>query len=206
MADHKVRNVGILLFEHAELLDFAGPYEAFSAAGGTTGKHFNTFTVGQSKGVITSNNGLRCEIDYDFSDHPPIDVLVVPGGRGTRAEIDNPVVIDWIKQVAADAELTTSVCTGSFLLAKAGLLEGKSATTHWGSIARKRETFPDIEVIENIRFVDAGDVVSSAGVSAGIDMSLYVIERLAGQAAAASSARLMEYDYWTANAAAPAAS
>ena len=205
MADYKVRNVGILLFEHAELLDFAGPYEAFSAAHSGGERVFNTFTVGERKGTITSNNGLRCEIDYDFSDHPPIDVLVVPGGRGTRAEIDNPVVIDWIKRVADGTELTTSVCTGSFLLGKAGLLEGKSATTHWGSIERKRETFPTIEVIENIRFVDAGEVVSSAGVSAGIDMSLYVIERLAGREAAANSARVMEYDYWTANDAVPVA-
>lgn len=206
MAVAKVRNVGILLFEHAELLDFAGPYEAFSSASRDNERLFNTFTVGERKGPITSNNGLICEVDYDFSDHPPIDVLVVPGGRGTRVEIDNPVVIDWIIQVAEAAELTTSVCTGSFLLAKAELLEGKQATTHWGSVQRKRETFPQVEVLEAVRFVDAGEIVTSAGVSAGIDMSLHVIERLAGRDAAESSARLMEYDYWTASAAATAAS
>lgn len=206
MVDRKVRNVGILLFENAELLDFAGPYEAFSSASIDQERVFNTFTVGQTKGTITSNNGLKCEIDYDFSDHPHIDVLVVPGGRGTRVEIENPVVIDWITQVAGEAELTTSVCTGSFLLAQAGLLHGRQATTHWGSVERKRETFPQIEVLEAVRFVDAGEVVTSAGVSAGIDMSLHVIERLAGREAAANSARLMEYDYWTASAGAIAAS
>jgi transcriptional regulator GlxA family with amidase domain len=206
MTDQKVRNVGILLFENAELLDFAGPYEAFSSATINQERVFNTFTVGQHKGTITSNNGLRCEIDYDFTDHPHIDVLVVPGGRGTRVEIDNPTVINWIKQISGEAELTTSVCTGSFLLAKAGLLEDMQATTHWGSIQRKRETFPQIDVLEEVRFVDAGEVVTSAGVSAGIDMSLHVIERLAGLEAAASSARLMEYDYWTASAGATAAS
>lgn len=206
MPEHKVRNVGIMLFERAELLDFAGPYEAFSSARYEDGtKCFNTFSVGQSKGVITSNNGLPCGVEYDFDDAPPIDILVVPGGQGTRTEIDNPVAIDWIKGIAENAELMTSVCTGSFLMAKAGLLDGKKATTHWGSIDRMRETFPNTEVLEQVRFVDDGFVVSSAGVSAGIDMSLHVIERLCGRDAAASSARLMEYDYWPASVGAAAA-
>jgi transcriptional regulator GlxA family with amidase domain len=196
MSETRKRNVGILLFERAELLDFAGPYEAFSSATIDGEKCFNTFTVGQQKGVITSNNGLPCGVEYSFEDAPDIDVLVVPGGQGTRTEIDNPVVIDWIKDVAGKAELMTSVCTGSFLLAKAGLLSGNKATTHWGSIQRLREAFPDTEVLEQVRFVDDGFVVSSAGVSAGIDMSLHVIERLCGVDAARSSARLMEYDYW----------
>lgn len=197
MAETKVRNVGILLFEKAELLDFAGPYEAFSSTGryGETG-HFNTFTVGENAGTITSNNGLPSGVEYTFEDAPHIDVLVVPGGQGTRTEVNNPIVLDWIKQVAGSAELVTSVCTGSFLLAEAGLLDGRAATTHWGSIHRMRETYPNVEVREDVRFVDAGDVVSSAGVSAGIDMALYVIERLSGRAAAESSARLMEYEYW----------
>ena len=197
MAENKTRNVGIMLFEKAELLDFAGPYEAFSSARYEDGtKCFNTFSVGQSKGTIASNNGLSCGVEYDFDDAPEIDILVVPGGQGTRTEINNPVAIDWIKQVAENAELMTSVCTGSFLMAQAGLLDGKRATTHWGSIERMREVFPNTEVLERVRFVDDGFVVSSAGVSAGIDMSLHVIERLCGHAAAASSARLMEYDYW----------
>jgi len=186
-----------MLFERAELLDFAGPYEAFSSARYEDGtKCFNTFSVGQSKGTITSNNGLPCGVEYDFEDAPDIDILVVPGGQGTRTEIDNPVAIDWIKGIAESAELMTSVCTGSFLMAQAGLLNGKKATTHWGSIERMRETFPETELLEQVRFVDDGFVVSSAGVSAGIDMSLHVIERLCGRDAAASSARLMEYDYW----------
>lgn len=197
MSEIKTRNVGILLFEKAELLDFAGPYEAFSSAGRYDGaKYFNTFSVGEKTGTITSFNGLPCEVEYSFEDAPEIDILVVPGGQGTRTEIDNPIVIDWINDMAGKAELMTSVCTGSFLLAKAGLLDGKQATTHWGSIERMRETFPNTEVLERVRFVDDGFVVSSAGVSAGIDMSLHVIERLCGRDAAESAARLMEYDYW----------
>ena len=192
----KVRNVGILIFNDVELLDFCGPYEAFTAARVDGERCFNTFTVAESLDPVNANAGLRFLPDYTLDNCPAIDVLVVPGGQGTRREIDNPAMIEWIRSVAGNAELTTSVCTGSFLLGKAGLLENGSATTHWGSIERMRETFPGVEVLENVRFVDDGAIVSSAGVSAGIDMSLHVIERLSGVAAAESSARLMEYDYW----------
>jgi transcriptional regulator GlxA family with amidase domain len=191
-----VRNVGILIFNDVELLDFCGPYEAFTAARIDGERCFNTFTVAESLDPVHANAGLRFLPDYTLDNCPAIDVLVVPGGQGTRREIDNPAMIEWIRSVAGRAELTTSVCTGSFLLGKAGLLENGSVTTHWGSIGRMRETFPGVDVLENVRFVDDGAIVSSAGVSAGIDMSLHVIERLSGVAAAESSARLMEYDYW----------
>ncbi len=193
-----LRNVGILIFPDVELLDFCGPYEAFSAASRDGNPIFHTFTVAEHAEPVASKAGLRFIPDYSFHNAPKIDILVVPGGQGTRREIDNPALITWIRQVADAAELTTSVCTGSFLLGKAGLLQDGKATTHWGSIQRMREMFPDIEVQENVRFVDDGAIVSSAGVSAGIDMSLHVIERLCGTAAAQSSARLMEYDYWQA--------
>lgn len=192
----KVRNVGILIFQGVELLDFCGPYEAFTAARRDGEHYFNTFTVAESLEPVAAAAGLRTLPDYTLQDAPPIDILVVPGGMGTRREVENAALIEWIQGIAAKAELTTSVCTGSFLLAKAGLLDNGKATTHWGSIERMRETFPDTEVLEQVRFVDDGFVVSSAGVSAGIDMSLHVIERLCGVEAARSSARLMEYDYW----------
>ncbi len=193
-----VRNVGILIFPDVELLDFAGPYEAFTAVNyGGTEKLFEVFTVAEQPEPLNSRAGVRIVPDYTFEDVPHIDILVVPGGQGTRREIDNPVVIDWIRSVSREAELTTSVCTGSFLIARAGALKpGNKATTHWGSIGRMREVFPGIEVHEDVRWVDDGAVISSAGVSAGIDMSLHVIERLCGEDVAASSARLMEYDYW----------
>ncbi|HUG15774.1 MAG TPA: DJ-1/PfpI family protein [Thermomicrobiales bacterium] len=193
-----MRNVGILIFDGVELLDFCGPHEAFTAVNyGGGNALFTVFTVAEKGGEVASRAGLRVIADYSFDDAPHIDVLVVPGGQGTRREIDNPVVVDWIAKIAGSAELTTSVCTGSFLLAKAGTLpDGSRATTHWGSIGRMRDMFPGIEVHENVRWIDDGAVVSSAGVSAGIDMSLHVIERLCGRAAAESSARTMEYDYW----------
>lgn len=196
--DERTRTVAILVFDGVELLDFAGPYEAFTAAGRRAdGGLFNTLTVAETMEPVRSSAGVRVLPDVTLSDCPPIDVLVVPGGMGTRVQIDNPVVIDWIREVAGNTEVTTSVCTGSFLLAKAGLMgDGSRATTHWGSIERFRADYPQITVLERVRFVDDGAIVSSAGVSAGIDMSLHVIERLCGRDAAASSARLMEYDYW----------
>jgi transcriptional regulator GlxA family with amidase domain len=191
------RSVGILIFPEVELLDFAGPHEAFSAARRAEGGLFDVFTVAERAGELRTPSGLRVVPDYTIDDVPHIDILVVPGGMGTRREIDNQRLIGWIEGQARQTELMTSVCTGSFLLAKAGLLRGKRATTHWGSIERLREVFPDTEVLENVRWVDDGAVISSAGVSAGIDMALHVIERLCGPEAAADSARLMEYDYWT---------
>lgn len=201
VSDRAVPNVGILIFEGAELLDFTGPFEAFSTAGRYETPYFNTFTVAATDAPITTPNGLRVLPDHSFDSVPPIDILVVPGGQGTRREVDNPAVIDWIKRVAVSADLVTSVCTGSFLLAQAGLLDGLQATTHWRSIDRMRETYPSIDVLAQSRFVDQGKIVTSAGVSAGIDMALHVIERVSGRDAAESSARLMEYDYWTATAA-----
>jgi transcriptional regulator GlxA family with amidase domain len=191
-----MRTVGILIFPDVELLDFAGPHEAFSAAGTYDEPLFDVFTVAERPGELLSRNGLRVVPDYTFEDVPKIDILVVPGGRGTRREIDNPRLIEWIRAVAGETQLTTSVCTGSFLVAKAGLLDGARATTHWGSIERMREMFPGTEVLEGVRWVDDDAIITSAGVSAGIDMSLHAIERLCGPEAAESSARLMEYDYW----------
>lgn len=195
----RVRNVGIMIFPEVELLDFAGPYEAFTAVNySDEQKLFEVFTVAERPEPLRSRAGVQIVPDYTYENAPKIDILVVPGGQGTRHEIDNPVTIDWIKTVAAEAELTTSVCTGSFLIAQAGsLVPGSRATSHWGSIQRMRDTFPGVEVLEGVRFVDDGAVISSAGVSAGIDMALHVIERLCGPEVAAGSARLMEYDYWT---------
>lgn len=192
-----MRTVGIMIFPDAELLDFAGPYEAFVAAADEHGERlFNVFTVAEHPDELRARAGLRVTPDYTFATAPEIDILVVPGGYGTRREIENPSAIAWIRAVAGQTDITTSVCTGSFLLAQAGLLDGKRATTHWGSIQRMRDAFPHVTVVENARWVDAGSVVSSAGVSAGIDMSLHVIERLHGAETAARAARFMEYDYW----------
>lgn len=195
----KRRTVAVLIFEGAELLDFAGPFEVFSAARvapDSRERLMNVFSVAESLEPIRCNNPLTVVPKYTLENCPPADILVIPGGQGTRTAIDRPVVIDWIKQRATVAELTASVCTGSFLLAKAGLLDGKSTTTHWGSIERMREDFPELDIQEDVRWVDQGDIVCSAGVSAGIDMAFHLLGRLYGEEYAASVARWIEYDHW----------
>ncbi|MEZ4619520.1 MAG: DJ-1/PfpI family protein [Caldilineaceae bacterium] len=193
------RTVAVLIFPGVELLDFAGPFEVFSAARASAESRdrlMDVFTVAEMQNPIRCNNPVTVVADYMLPECPAADIVVVPGGQGTRTAIDRPKLVDWIAARAQQAELMTSVCTGSFLLAKAGLLTGKAATTHWGSIERMRNDFPDVAVRENTRWVDAGDVVSSSGVSAGIDMALYVLQRLYGTAIAAATARGIEYDHW----------
>jgi len=200
----QTRSVGILLFPNVEILDFAGPLEVFSSAsadgalGGSGGSErlCNVFTMAESADPIRCNNPLTVVADYTLEDCPHMDILLVPGGRGTRPALDRADLIAWIEARAAKAELTTSVCTGSFLLAKAGLLDGKSATTYFGSVPFMRETFPAVDTQENVRWVDAGEVVTSAGVSAGIDMSLYLLQRLYGKEVADATAQNIEYDHW----------
>ncbi len=206
----EVRNVAVLIFPGVELLDFAGPFEVFSAAyrpvsdaasaaaspGTNREKLMNVFAVAEAREPIRCANPLAVLPDYSLEDCPRVDVLVVPGGMGTRSVVDRPQLIEWIAARARVAELTTSVCTGSFLLAKAGLLHGLPATTHWASVERLRGDFPDVEVHDHARWVDAGPVISSAGVSAGIDMALHVLRRLYGKPVADATARWIQYDHW----------
>jgi transcriptional regulator GlxA family with amidase domain len=188
-----MRNIGILVFDEVEVLDFAGPFQVFMTAQRVArpGTPFATFTVAQHAGVL-ARGGLSIAPTCTFGLAPRIDVLVVPGGVVT-AELDKPEVIAWIAARAAEAELVASVCTGAFLLAKAGLLAGKTVTTHWEDIDDFRRSFPDIAVDEHARFVDEGRIVTSAGISAGIDMSLHLVERLEGEPLARRTARQMDY-------------
>ncbi len=191
--------VGIVLFDDVEVLDFAGPFEVFAVAGNLTDGGFTVVTVAEradARQPIIARNGLKVIPDYSLADAPHLDLLVVPGGQGTRREVANPKLTGWIKRRAADAQLTTSVCTGAFLLAETGILAGKSATTHWASVERMAQTYTMVHVRGDARFVDEGDIVTSAGVSAGIDMALYVVGRLKGAEVAATTARHMEYDHY----------
>jgi transcriptional regulator GlxA family with amidase domain len=195
-------NVGIFIFENVEVLDFAGPYEVFTTASRVSQRNsqpesFTVFTISKAGATIQARAGLRVYPDYHFGNHPPIDLLIIPGGVVTK-ELDEPEVIQWIQAITAQSQLTASVCTGAFLLAQAGLLEGKSATTHWEDVADLRGMFGSIEVVEGQRWVDEGVVITSAGISAGIDMSLHLVDRLAGRDLALKTARQMEFD-WTEN-------
>jgi transcriptional regulator GlxA family with amidase domain len=192
-----VRNVAILLFDDVEVLDFAGPFEMFAVTGPSDSQRpFNVYTVAEKPGPITARNGLSINPSYTISNCPTPDILIVPGGRGTRREMHNPVLLDWIKAHAARAELTLSVCTGALLLAKSGLLNGLAATTHRSAFGLLREVAPNTTVYEDRRIVDNGQIVLSAGVSAGIDLALHVIARLLGEDVARATAYHTEYDYW----------
>jgi transcriptional regulator GlxA family with amidase domain len=179
----KRRTVGILIFNDVEVLDFCGPFEVFSVAR-PVGLHddearlFDAVTVAETAATVSARRGLKIEPDYTIKDHPPLDILVVPGGRGTRKEMHNKALLAWIEAQDSRTELTTSVCTGAFLLAELGLLNGKRATTHWGSVQFMRETYQAVNMKEEVRFVDEGRIVTSAGISAGIDMSLHIVARL----------------------------
>lgn len=192
----KTRSVAILVFDDVELLDFCGPFEVFSSLDrAAQPPPFKVFAVAPGVGEIKAANGLRVVPDHDFETCPAIDILVVPGGIGTRREMNNPKVFEWIGRVSESAELILSVCTGALLLARAGLLGGLRATTHHGAIGLLREIAPEAEVAAGRRYLDNGKIILSAGISAGMDMSLHVVARLHGEDAAERTARHMEYDW-----------
>ncbi|WP_077923353.1 DJ-1/PfpI family protein [Spirosoma sp. 209] len=200
-----MRNVAILLFNEIEVLDFAGPFEVFGVADRKADpKPFQVYTVAQ-RGPVYARNGLSINPSYLLNDHPKPDLLIIPGGGGyqtdgtpfgTRREVDNPAVVNWIRRQAARAELVLSVCTGSLLLAKAGLLDGLSATTHYLALDSLAQLSPTTTVQPADRWVDTGRIITSVGISAGIDMSLYVVGRLLGKDVADETARYMQYDHW----------
>lgn len=192
---NKARNLAILLFDDAEVLDFCGPFEVFSVASNQSESPlFNVMTVAE-KSPVTARNGLSINPGYSIESCPNPDILLVPGGIGTRRELNNEALIEWVRQVANDAELVLSVCTGALLLGKAGLLDGLETTTHHVAYGLLREIVPSCTVHEDRRFVDNGKIVTSAGIAAGIDMSLHVVERLVGSDIAEATARHMEYPW-----------
>lgn len=191
----QTKKVSILMFDDVEVLDFAGPFEVFSVTSELNKEErpFAVLTVAEHLGAVSARNGLSVNPDCTISDCPPPDILIVPGGMGTRKLIDNSAVISWIKDCSQTAELVLSVCTGSLLLAKAGLLEGLTATTHHQALDLLRELAPNTTVVGDRRFVDNGKIITSGGIAAGIDMSLYVVGKLLGTAAAEKTANHMEY-------------
>jgi transcriptional regulator GlxA family with amidase domain len=193
----QTRNVAIVLFDEVEVLDFAGPFEVFSVCGRERGEQpFNVYTVAEAARPVLARGGLSVNPHFTLADCPPPDIVLTPGGYGTRAQMRNPALLGWLKEVHARAELTLSVCTGALVLGSAGLLDGLKATTYHTAFDLLRGAAPAAEVIAGARWIDNGQVITSAGVSAGIDMALHVVERLLGKAAADETAAYMEYDTW----------
>ncbi len=194
-------STAILVFDGVEVLDFAGPFEVFSRTRLTPGTAsrrtedtapFNVFTVAPRAGMVTATGNLRVEPQFTLETCPPVDLLVVPGGFGTRVLVEDRAVLDWIVRVSQKATLTTSVCTGAALLARAGLLAGKKATTHWASYGWLASLDASIQVVEGVRYVE-DTVITSAGVQAGMDMALAVVARLCGIGVARETAQYIEY-------------
>ena len=196
------KNVGIFIFDSVEILDFAGPYEVFSSTRlvkkcqsniSKLPNPFNVFTISEKKKNIKTNGDLSVKSTYTFKDAPKLNVLIVPGGLGTRKIIKNNNVINWINS-NKKIEMLASVCTGALLLGKAGLLKNRRATTHWGALKLLKEISPSTKVIDKKKFVfDA--YYTSAGVSAGIDMSLDIVRHFFGKTIAKNTAKFMEYNY-----------
>lgn len=188
------RRVGILVFDDVEVLDACGPYEVFSVAGRRHGlEPFAVRLVAERAGPVVARNDLRLLPHHTVDDCPPLDILLVPGGFGTRREVHNGRLISWIRDRAAQAELVLSVCTGAILLGKAGLLDGLRVTTHHLALDLLREVAPAAIVDPSRRVHDNGRVIVSAGVASGIDMSLHVVGRLLGPELAEEAAAYMEY-------------
>ena len=195
------RKVGILVFPEVEVLDFGGPFEVFSVTRLDEERRrqdqspYEVVVVAEQSGVVVATGGLKVIPDHTLDDCPSLDVLVVPGGWGTRREMRNDRLIKWLKERARQVPTLTSVCTGSLLLGKAGLLDGKRATTHWRVLEEMRILFPAVNVVDDQHIVEEGDLLTSAGISAGIDMALWVVARHHGEVIARATAKYMEYPF-----------
>lgn len=188
------RNVAILVFDEVEVLDFAGPFEVFAVADELHDHTvFHTFTVALKPGTVRARNGLKIVPDFTLENCPAPHLIIVPGGAGTRPLLQMPALHEWLRMKSRKAELVISICTGALVLARVGLLDGLRATTHHENLDDLRRLAPEAQVDPAARFTDNGQILTAAGISAGIDCSLHVVGRLLGEAAAAHTADYMEY-------------
>ncbi|TAJ49558.1 MAG: DJ-1/PfpI family protein [Herbiconiux sp.] len=190
-----MKTIGILLFENVEELDAVGPWEVLSY---WTLNHpddgYEVRMLADTLEPVRAAKGLRMLPDTALADAPPLEVLIYPGGQGTRPRLADPAELDWVREQRASVPLMTSVCTGSLVYAAAGMLAGRPATTHWESLDLLGQLDTSIEVRRDDRFVDDGDLITSSGVSAGIDMALHLVDRLAGRERAIEVRRGIQYD------------
>lgn len=193
--------VGIVVFDDVEVLDFCGPFEVFSAVRLEEGARreapspFDVGLVGETADPVTTTGGMTVTPRWSFDDCPALDLLLVPGGWGVRRQLENPPLLDWLRERHREAERLCSVCTGSLLLGAAGLLDDRRATTHWRSLDWMAEMLPAVEVVRDRHFVRDGSVWTAAGISAGIDLSLRIVAAIHGEDIARATARYMEYPW-----------
>lgn len=191
----ELKNIGILLFSDVEELDAVGPWEVLSFWTQTHPEDgYAVFMFSRSGGLVQCAKGLSVQAHYSYDDVPAMDVLIYPGGQGTRPQLTDEAQLDWVRRQRENVPLMASVCTGSLVYAAAGLLSRRRATTHWASLDRLAELDPTIQVQPDARFVDDGDVLTSAGISAGIDMALHLVDRFAGTERAREIRRNIQYN------------
>jgi len=192
---NKKRNIGILIFDNAEVLDFAGPFEVFSVTSELNNlEPFNVFTVAEKSTPISAVNGLSLNPKYDFNNCPRIDILIIAGGSGTRKLMQNKKVLDWIDAVHQKTELTINICSGARLLGLLGLLDDKPYCTHHEVYEHMKEIVQTGMPQQQLRFVNAGKIYTSGGISAGIDLSFHIVKKLLGEKTTKQTATYMEYD------------
>lgn len=190
------KNLAILIFDDVEVLDFAGPFEIFSVTNELNKDELlNVYTIALTKDPIHAKNGLKVIADYTLETCPKIDCLIIPGGSGTRKLLINEPFLAWVTQTAPGCDHLLSICSGALVLAVTGMLNGLSATTHHQVFDELIELAPETQIVRNQRFVDNGKIITSAGVAAGMDMSLYMVAKLYGQKTAAKTAQYIEYEY-----------
>jgi transcriptional regulator GlxA family with amidase domain len=195
------RRVGILVFDDIEVLDFCGPFEVFSVARLDEARRlqepspFEVLLVAETVDHITTTGGMRVLPDVAFAECPALEILLVPGGIGTRREMHNPALLTFVQEQALRCERVASVCTGALILGQAGLLDGLRATTHWRALALMSELFPKVQVDGTCHVVEEGKVLTSAGIAAGIDLALLLVHRCLGETVARATARQMEYPF-----------
>lgn len=187
-------NIGIYIYDDAEVLDFSGPFEVFSIAKRLSENKWNIFLIAETKQTINARGGFHVTPHFDIKNHPNIDILIVAGGDH-KFELSKSHVIEWINNVSNNTKYTLSVCTGAFLLAEARLLKNRMVTTHWEDIVDLRVKYSDLTVVDDKRWVKDGKFITSAGISAGIDMSLAFIADISSTALAIKTARQMDYNW-----------
>ncbi|MBM9549193.1 DJ-1/PfpI family protein [Leptospira sp. 201903074] len=189
--------IGILIFPEVEVLDFAGPFEVFSLAEtNDRNKLCQVFLVAENLSPVFARNGLMVLPNFDYSNCPPMDILIIPGGYGAEElEIKNQTTLSWIKAKHLKVKHLASICTGAFLLAEIGLLNGLEVTTHWMDIDTLKKNYPLLNVKTNIRYTDNGKILTSGGISSGIHLSFYLLQKIFGEEVAIRTAKRMEYDW-----------
>ena len=189
-------NIGIYIYNDAEVLDFSGPFEVFSVASRFLDdtKKFNVLLISEDKTTITARGGYEVNSNFTFKNHPPLDVLLVVGGVHTE-ELKKEKVLTWIKEQSLGVDFISSVCTGAFLLAQAKVITNEKVTTHWEDIDALKNEYPKLNVLRNVRWVDEGHIITSAGISAGIDMSLHLVSKIHGNDLAHKTAKQMQFDW-----------